>query len=168
MSLALQNKQVELSRGLSFVEPHEYDEAKKLIDDLFIELTGQPFTYRPLNYFVTVKIYTRPEDLKTIKMPDGSTKKLFIPTQYLQNDKYESVAALVCAIGPTAFLNRETGEPYAHAPWFSVGSWVHVPRQEGSPFSYRGVPMVTLPDDRVYGTIEGPTDIAVINVADKI
>lgn len=154
--------------SLSFIESHEEAEAKRLIDDLFISITGKPFNYRPFNYFVAVKVYTRPEDLKDIKMPDGTTKKLFLPTQFLQNDKYESVSALVCAVGPTAFRSRETGELFANAPWFKVGDWVHIPRQEGSPFSYNGVPMVAIADDRVYGGVEGPTDIAPINVADKV
>src|SRR4051812_8502300 len=100
--------------SLSFIESHEESPAKKLIDDLFIEKTGKPFSYRPPNYFVTVKLWTRSEDLKQVKMPNGKTQTIFAPTQYLQEDKYQSVAALVCAVGPTAFCDRETGQKYAN------------------------------------------------------
>lgn len=157
-----------MSAVLSFIEPHEENEAQALVDAEFTKLTGKPYTGKPLNYFVTVKIHTRSEDLKIVDMPDGSKKTIFAPTQFLQNDKYESVAALVVAVGPVAFRNRDTGELYAGAPWFKVGDWVHIPRTEGSPFSYRGVPMVTIADDRVYQVVEDPKDIAPINVADKI
>lgn len=156
------------ANALAFVEAHEEDEAKRLIDAEFVKLTGKKFTPKPLSYFVDLKIHTRSTDLRKVKMPDGSEKTIFAPIQYLQDDKYQSVAALVCAIGPLAFHNRETGEPYVGAPWFRVGDWLHVARASGASWSFHGIPMVTIPDDCAYQVIEDPTDVQVINVADKV
>ena len=53
--------------SMSNIEPHEEVLAQQFIDEQFIEMTGQPFDMRPAGYLVAVKIYIRPEELKTIK-----------------------------------------------------------------------------------------------------
>ena len=142
--------------NMSNIEPHEEELAKQFIDEQFVEMTGQPFDMRPAGYLVAVKIYIRPEELKTIKKEDGTEVTLYLPDTVRAEDKYSSVSALVCAVGPEAYQ----GEKFERSgPWCKVGDWILIPRYESTMVSYRGVAMALLPDDRVMAVITGPEDV---------
>lgn len=142
--------------SMSNIEPHEEDLAKQFIDEQFVEMTGQPFDMRPAGYLVAVKIYIRPEELKTIKKEDGTEVTLYLPDTVRAEDKFSSVSALVCAVGPEAYQ----GEKFERSgPWCKVGDWILIPRYESTMVSYRGVAMALLPDDRVMAVITGPEDV---------
>lgn len=143
--------------NMSNIEPHEEPLARQFIDEQFIEMTGQPFDMRPAGYLVAVKIYIRPEELKTIKKEDGTEVTLYLPDTVRAEDKYSSVSALVCAVGPEAYQ----GEKFERSgPWCKVGDWILIPRYESTMVSYRGVAVALLPDDRVMAVIAGPEDVA--------
>jgi co-chaperonin GroES (HSP10) len=142
--------------SMSNIEPHEEALAQQFIDEQFIEMTGQPFDMRPAGYLVAVKIYIRPEELKTIKKEDGTEVTLYLPDTVRAEDKYSSVSALVCAVGPEAYQ----GEKFERSgPWCKVGDWILIPRYESTMVSYRGVAVALLPDDRVMAVISGPEDV---------
>ena len=142
--------------NMSNIEPNEEDLAKQVIDEQFVEMTGQPFDMRPAGYLVAVKIYIRPEELKTIKKEDGTEVTLYLPDTVRAEDKYSSVSALVCAVGPEAYQ----GEKFERSgPWCKVGDWILIPRYESTMVSYRGVAVALLPDDRVMAVISGPDDV---------
>jgi co-chaperonin GroES (HSP10) len=142
--------------NMSNIEPHEEELAKQFIDEQFVEMTGQPFDMRPAGYLVAVKIYIRPEELKTIKKEDGTEVTLYLPATVRAEDKFSSVSALVCAVGPEAYQ----GEKFERSgPWCKVGDWILIPRYESTMVSYRGVAMALLPDDRVMAVITGPEDV---------
>lgn len=142
--------------SMSNIEPHEEQEAKELINQHFIDMTGRPFDMRPAGYLVAVKIYVRPEELKTIKQDDGTEVTLYLPDTVRAEDKYSSVSALVCAVGPEAYQ----GDKFERSgPWCKVGDWILIPRYESTMVSYRGVAMALLPDDRVMAVIAGPEDV---------
>jgi co-chaperonin GroES (HSP10) len=142
--------------SMSNIEPHEEALAQQFIDEQFIEITGKPFDMRPAGYLVAVKIYIRPEELKTIKKEDGTEVTLYLPDTVRAEDKYSSVSALVCAVGPEAYQ----GEKFERSgPWCKVGDWILMPRYESTMVSYRGVAMALLPDDRVMAVITGPEDV---------
>jgi co-chaperonin GroES (HSP10) len=142
--------------SMSNIEPHEEETAKSLIDGEFVFMTGRSFDMRPAGYLVAVKIYVRPEELKTITQDDGTEVTLYLPDTVRAEDKYSSVSALVCAVGPEAYH----GEKFERSgPWCKVGDWVLVPRYESTMVSYRGVAMALLPDDRVMAVINGPEDV---------
>ena len=142
--------------SMSNIEAHEEEEAKALIDQHFVKMTGQPFDMRPAGYLVAVKIYVRPEELKTITQEDGTEVTLYLPDTVRAEDKYSSVSALVCAVGPEAYQ----GEKFERSgPWCKVGDWILIPRYESTMVSYRGVAMALLPDDRVMAVIKGPEDV---------
>jgi co-chaperonin GroES (HSP10) len=142
--------------NMSNIEPHEEVLAQEFIDQQFIEMTGQPFDMRPAGYLVAVKIYIRPEELKTIKKEDGTEVTLYLPDTVRAEDKYSSVSALVCAVGPEAYQ----GEKFERSgPWCKVGDWILIPRYESTMVSYRGVAVALLPDDRVMAVISGPEDV---------
>jgi co-chaperonin GroES (HSP10) len=143
--------------SMSNIEPHEEALAKQFIDEQFVQMTGQPFDMRPAGYLVAVKIYIRPEELKTITREDGTEVTLYLPDTVRAEDKYSSVSALVCAVGPEAYQ----GEKFERSgPWCKVGDWILIPRYESTMVSYRGVAMALLPDDRVMAVITGPDDVA--------
>lgn len=149
---------------MSNIEPHEEEEAIRLINEHFVEMTGRPFDMRPAGYLVAVKIYVRPEELKTITQADGTEVTLYLPDTVRAEDKYSSVSALVCAVGPEAYQ----GEKFERSgPWCKVGDWVLIPRYESTMVSYRGVAMALLPDDRVMAVVNGPEDVMAGNAADK-
>lgn len=150
--------------SLSNIEPNEEELAKALVNTHFIEMTGQPFDMKPAGYLVAVKIYVRPEELKTITQEDGTEVTLYLPDTVRAEDKYSSVSALVCAVGPEAYQ----GEKFERSgPWCKVGDWVLIPRYESTLVSYRGVAMGLLPDDRVMAVINGPEDVMAGNTADR-
>ena len=143
--------------SMSNIEPHEEELAKQFIDEQFMAMTGQSFDMRPAGYLVAVKIYIRPEELKTIKKEDGTEVTLYLPDTVRAEDKYSSVSALVCAVGPEAYQ----GEKFERSgPWCKVGDWILIPRYESTMVSYRGVAMALLPDDRVMAVVTGPEDVA--------
>lgn len=153
---------------LPFVEEYEEAEAKALIDKQFTELTGKPFNYRPAGYFIAAKIYIRPEEIKTIKDAAGKNVTLWRPPTSTADDKYQSVAALVCAVGPLAFKDRLSGKQWAEGPTCRVGDWVAIPRFESNVVEYRGVPIAIFADDRILGVIDDPADIKAVTMADRI
>ena len=143
-------------QGLSFIEPHEDEEAEAFIQRQFLEMTGQAFDMKPAGYLIALKIYVRPEELKTITRDDGTEATLYLPDIVRAEDKYQSCAALVCAMGPEAYQ----GEKFRDSgPWCKVGDWVMIPRYEATALSFRGVAMALLPDDRVLAVIKDPTDV---------
>lgn len=159
---------------LPFVLPHEIADAKKAIDDEFMRLTGKPFDFRPAGYMVAVKIWIRPDELITTTIKEGPDRgkkaTIWLPPSMQKEDKYQSVAALVCALGPQAYKgeNRDGTARFPEGPWCTPASFVLIPRYESFLFTFRGVAMALIPDDKIMGVIESPEDVAPISVADKV
>ena len=152
---------------LSYIEPHEEVIARALIDQQFKEITGKPFGFRPGGFYLACRIYIRPDELKKIKREDGTEATIYLPDQARTEDRYSSCSALVCAVGPQAYRGvYSDGSPrYPEGPWAKVGDWVAIPRQESFLVSYRGVALAVIPDDKVIGVIEDPTDVTPIQQA---
>ena len=143
--------------SLSFIEPHEEGEAIALLGEQMQEITGKEGCPRPCGYYVCAKVY--------IREMAGAAKLVHIPDSIKTADKYNSVAALVMAVGPDAYK----GERFVDTgPWCKPGDWVMLPRYEGFPFMFRGVAMQMTPDDKVLAIIEDPDDVIASHVADKI
>lgn len=152
-------------KSISMIEPHEEEAAKVLVHQQFEEMTGNKFDLRPGGYLVAVKIYIRPSELKTIKQDDGKEVTLYLPDVARAEDKFQSVAALVMAMGPEAYK----GEKYAgQKPWCKVGDWVVIPRYESFQINYRGAVMALLPDDRIMAVINGPSDVMAAHLTDRM
>lgn len=143
---------------LSFLETAEVPVAQALIDQQFIELCGKKFTGRPVGYMVVVKIYVRPEELKTIKDADGNDVTLYLPDMALSEDRFQSCVGLVIAIGPGAFKNPDGSVRYHGPVPFSVGDFVQFPRADIVRVDYRGVALGLMKDDRGLMVIDDPSD----------
>lgn len=159
----------ETEKAFGFVQPGEEAQARALVDKLFTELTGRPYQAKACGYFLTLKIYIRPEELIKGKRADGSEYSLYRPDQTAQNDKYQSCTALVVDVGPSAYKGKwpDGSDKFPEGPWCRVGDWVAVPRYEAHLFMYRGVALGMLPDDRVLQVITDPGDILPIQVSDS-
>jgi len=155
---------VQSKPSLSNIEDYEEAAAKDLINQQFESITGRKFDMKPAGYQIALKIYVRPEELKIIKGDDGVERTLYLPDTVRAEDKYSSVSALVCALGPEAYQ----GEKFERSgPWCKPGDWVLIPRYECTAVSFRGVAMALLPDDRILAVIDGPEDVRSANTADK-
>jgi co-chaperonin GroES (HSP10) len=80
---------------------------------------------RPLGSRVLVQIRSIPDNLVTeggIIIPDHDTKDA---------EKWNCQVAKVVAIGPVAFRNRSTLEPWPEGAWTKVGQYVRVPKYGG-------------------------------------
>lgn len=143
---------------LSFIEDHERPEAQALIDQQFMEMCGKKFTGRPCGYMAVVKIYVRPEELKTIKGADGKDVTLYLPDMALAEDKFQSCTGLVIAVGPGAFRNPDGSTRYHGPVPYAVGDWVMFPRSDIIRVDYRGVALGLMKDDRGLMVIDDPAD----------
>lgn len=122
----------------SFIEPFEEEEAKNFIKE---QLGYEP--PRPCGYQVLVKLYIRPEEIKSITREDGTVVQLYAPDTVRHEDRYISMCALVLALGPDCYK----GERFQHSGlWCKVGDWVIIPRNEGTQFLYNEIPVHLLPD----------------------
>lgn len=146
---------------VSFIEPHEHLEAQKVVAEAFKHASGgRDFEFRPAGYMVCVKIYIRPEEIKTIDTPEGK-KTLYLPEVSRAEDKFTSSMGLVMALGPQAYKGqRADGTQLYPVPYAAVGDLVLFPRGECYYVTYRGVALALIPDDRVLATITDFTDVA--------
>jgi hypothetical protein len=99
-------------------------------------------------------------------------KKTQIVHASIDEEKYRNCVGLVvsqgneCYLGPRfeehwfrqflrIFFNRWM-KPCRKKPWCRVGDYVVFPRHEGELMNYRGMPMMMLPDVKIYTPIEQP------------
>jgi hypothetical protein len=143
------------------VTADEEPEAIALRDKLFVELTGKPYEARVCGYFLTLKIWIRPDQLAKGVREDGTEYTIWRATETEKNDKFQSCSALVIDVGPSAYKGRNAdGSPkFPEGPWCRIGDWVTVPRYEAHLFTYRGVALGILPDDRIMQVLTDPNDV---------
>lgn len=148
--------------NLSFVEDHEDIQAQSVIDNQFRELTKdkdrpQGYTLREharlTRYFAVVKIFIRPEEMKTIKTADGTEQTLYLPDSVRAEDKYTSCVGLVCALGPQCFKDKD-GNPRGSR--YKVGDWVVFARTDIIRIDFHGVALGVMTDDRVIMVTDDP------------
>ena len=66
--------------------------------------------------------------LRRIKKTAG---RIIIVDETKENEKWNNMIGRVVAIGPLAFKNRDTMQPWAEGSWAEVGDYVRVPRWGG-------------------------------------
>jgi len=66
--------------------------------------------------------------LRRIKKHAG---KIILVEETKENEKWNNMIGRVVAIGPLAFKNRDTMQPWAEGSWAQVGDYVRVPRWGG-------------------------------------
>lgn len=56
---------------------------------------------------------------------------IYLPKETRETEAYNNTVARLIAVGPLAFKNRATGEPWPEGVWAEVGSYVMVSRWGG-------------------------------------
>lgn len=133
------------SKGVGFVTPEEEELAKAQIRE---SLGWEP--PKAHGYQLLVKIHER-ED--TFKNAEGRDTGIAMPDMIAANEKYQNVTALVIGMGPIAYKDPRF---YESGPLCRIGDWIIIPYSNGTPFSYRGVPMRFIPDDCSLGSVDDP------------
>lgn len=145
----------------SYIEPHEIEEAKTLIE------TQMHFPMpKVCGYNMLIKVHVREEDMYEFKDKrgwpvrgkDGKKLKIALPPAMTASEKYKSCTALVLSQGPRCYTQDEFIES---GPLCRVGDFIVFPRNEclGTQFMYRGFPVQVITDRCVYQVIKCPTDI---------
>ena len=158
---------------MSFINKDEEEEAKKFIEEEF--LCG----HRPRisGFYMALMVYERSEVASTFVTETGEVKTLLFAQEVIRGDKWRNCVGRVvlqgndCYIGERfpfkenwlrtlirPFFNRWMS-PARQQPWCKVGDWVMFPRAEGTPVTFKGRPLVLIPDDRALMIVQNPTDI---------
>ena len=66
--------------------------------------------------------------LRRVKKKAG---RIIIVDETKENEKWNNMIGKVVAIGPLAFKNRDTMQPWAEGSWAEIGDFVRVPRWGG-------------------------------------
>lgn len=56
---------------------------------------------------------------------------IFIPEEVKETEKWNTMIGKILAVGPIAYKNRDTLEPWAEGVWCQVGDFVRVPKWGG-------------------------------------
>ena len=66
--------------------------------------------------------------LRRVKKKSGM---IIIVDETKENEKWNNMIGRIVAIGPLAFKNRDTMQPWAEGSWAEIGDFVRVPRWGG-------------------------------------
>lgn len=69
--------------------------------------------------------------LVQIRVALSKVGSLHIDTETRRTEQYNTQVAKVIALGPIAFHNRNTGEPWPEGAWCKPGEFVRVPKYQG-------------------------------------
>lgn len=83
--------------------------------------------------------------MRTTRTTTDSGIQLVHETQ--DTEKWNDQVGKVIALGPLAFCNRDTAEPWAEGVWVKVGDFIRVPRWNGDRMA---VPVEGSPDPALF------------------
>lgn len=136
----------------SYIETHEQEKAKKLINET---LGFEP--PRTCGYQITLKLFTNDDEDKYIfydKSGKKITSSIINPETERSLNRYKTCVGLVIAMGPDCYQ----GDRFKHTgPWCNVGDFVVYPRHEGTQLFYRGTLMHVVNDDKIFWVISDPS-----------
>lgn len=69
--------------------------------------------------------------VQLLRTADTVSDIIHIVKETKENEKWNNQVGKLIAIGPLAFKNRDTMEPWAEGAWASIGDYVRVPRWGG-------------------------------------
>ena len=98
---------------------------------------------RPYGGRVTVQ-------LRRIKKTAG---RIIIVDETKENEKWNNMIGKVVAIGPLAFKNRDTMQPWPEGTWAQVGDYVRVPKWGGDRWEIKAPDADDLEDPVLFMTL---------------
>jgi co-chaperonin GroES (HSP10) len=87
--------------------------------------------------------------LRRVKKKSGM---IIIVDETKENEKWNNMIGKIVAIGPLAFKNRDTMQPWVEGSWAEIGDFVRVPRWGGDRWE-RSVPSEDSQDPVLFMTI---------------
>ena len=73
--------------------------------------------------------------LLMIRQPKTKAGSIILDTETRKTEYYNTQVAKVIALGPIAFHNRNTGEPWPEGAWAQPGTFVRIPKYVGDRFT---------------------------------
>jgi len=70
-----------------------------------------------------------------LRMVPKKSGMIELPQQTRDFNEQQTCLGLVLAIGPSAFKDRDSGQPWHEGPWYAVGDLVMVKRHQGRRFA---------------------------------
>jgi len=99
--------------------------------------------------------------IEKVKPKEKTAGGIYLPDQARDAESYLSVCAKIVSIGPMAWRDRETGEPWIGGPWAKVGDWVIVPKFTQFKMEIDGTEYRFINDDEIIATVADPSKIKV-------
>ncbi len=152
----------------SYIEPHEEEEAKKMIEGMdkapsLISVTGKQ---------MAVKLYTLKNEFFTFIDLDGVQKSFVRMPQEVARSKFSTAVGLVVKMGPECYKDSRFREniflralrklfdrwmpPCTRHPICKVGDWVLIPRGEGPQQQVDGLQITIVRCEKVYMVLSDP------------
>lgn len=99
---------------------------KDYTDELKVAFPDIPPVYYPAGKLLLCQV-RQPKRL--MKLAGG--KSFILPDETVDNERFRVQTAIVRAMGPAAFKNRNTLEPWPEGDWCQVGDFIRVPLYGG-------------------------------------
>lgn len=99
------------------------DVSDKTIDEMFPFIDPE---FRPFGHRVLVQIR---------RVVAKTSSGIILARETKESEAYNNTIGKVIAMGPLAYKNRGTGEPWPEGVWASVGDYVKLPRYGGDRWS---------------------------------
>lgn len=72
--------------------------------------------------------------LLQLRMPRDKVGSFYMPDDVKDIEQYRTQSALVRAVAPMAFCNRQNGEPWTEGAWYQPGDFIRCPMYGGDRF----------------------------------
>lgn len=148
-------------------EPPKVLSVAELMGKAYTEEMRVAFPDVPPSYYPAGKlILCQVRQAKKIKKL-ASGHSLILADETVDNEKFRVQTAIVRAMGPAAFRNRNTLEPWPEGDWCNVGDFIRVPLYGGDRIA---VPYKTPEgtDDEVLFVAINDTDVTGVVIGDPL
>jgi co-chaperonin GroES (HSP10) len=125
------------------------DVGHKTIDEMFPTIDPE---FRPFGHRVLVQIR---------RVVAKTASGIILARETKDTEAYNNTIGKVIAMGPLAFRNRGTGEPWPEGVWSAIGDYVKVPRYGGERWtvdlddSLEPIQLVLFADSDLHGAYTG-------------
>ena len=131
-------------------------------DELKVAFPDVPPVYYPAGKLILCQV-RQPKRLK--KLANGAT--FILPDETVDNEKFRVQTAIVRAMGPAAFRNRNTLEPWPEGDWCQIGDFIRVPLYGGDRIAVPYRPAEGPEEDILFVAIND-TDVTGVVIGDPL
>lgn len=99
--------------------------------------------------------------VEKIKPKEKTAGGILLPDQSREAESYLSICAKVVSIGPMAWCDRDTGQPWTGGAWAKEGDWIIIPKFTQFKMEIDGNEYRFINDDEIIATVDDPSGIKV-------